>query len=77
MSILKSTLMNFFFSEWCPFFNHYHVQTHGIHLSPPVTAEEEFFFLEIMMGCLKYPNIHMYWNQMYGQKIFFFFFSPK
>lgn len=38
-------------------------------MSPPLTQSEimKFFGINTIMGAFKYPRIHLYWSQIYGQ----------
>lgn len=58
------------YEEAAQYTNQFYLQENGRVLSPPATAPEIkiFFGINAFMGCLRYPQIHMYWSQKYGQK---------
>ncbi|KAJ3641453.1 hypothetical protein Zmor_027960 [Zophobas morio] len=45
----------------------YYLQKTGVEMKPSVTPEEikKFFGIHAVIGCIKYPRIHMYWNKLF------------
>jgi hypothetical protein len=44
----------------------YYLQQNGRELKPPVSSEEfkKLFGIHAIIGCIKYPRIHMYWSKI-------------
>ncbi|KAG5863114.1 hypothetical protein JTB14_014934 [Gonioctena quinquepunctata] len=43
----------------------YHLQTKGAELNVTGRKIKQFFGLLAIMGCMKYPRLHMYWNKKF------------
>lgn len=57
-----------FFEKAVDFSSRYHLLKNGKLLNTTVPEMKKLFGIHIIMGCIPYPRIHMYWNKKYRQE---------
>ncbi|XP_050299100.1 piggyBac transposable element-derived protein 3-like [Anthonomus grandis grandis] len=56
-----------FFEMGAALTSQYYLQQHGREITPKLTVEDirQFFDMHAIMGCFKFPRVHLYWSIKY------------